>query len=221
MIRKLAFLAALLLCTTLASAQYLETSLSGGYSHFFPERSGGLFFSRDGAYVDGDFAWRVPQVVVPTFIGVGVTASGYWDSQDIDYPVFYYDDRGRGGYGDFGNSHLDSDVDFVEVEPRLAMKLWIPGARGVFVRPRIGAGLLVNNYSVDQLEPEFYDFGYIHTLNHTGAAFEVRPAVQLGFERGPFAIGGELSYMASWGGFGAMGDVLQELRAGIFFRFRF
>jgi hypothetical protein len=216
MIRILAFLAALLLCTTFASAQYWDNSLSVGYSHFFPERSGGLFFSKDGAYLDGDFAWRIPQVVVPTFVGLGVTASGYWDSENIDYPI-YYRDRDR----DFGNSDLDSDVEFVELEPRLAMKFWIPGAPGVFVRPRIGAGLLVSNYSVDQLAADLYGFEYIDTRNFTGAAFEVRPAVQLGFERGPFAIGGELSYMASWGGFGAMGDVLQELRAGIFFRFRF
>ena len=211
--RALAFLAALLFCTPLASAQYLETSLSGGYSHFFPERSGGLFFSKDGAYIDGDFAWRIPQVIVPVYVGLGVTASGYWDSQDYDYPVFHHDD--------YGTTHLDSDVDFVEVEPRLAVKLWIPGAPGVFVRPRIGAGLLVDNYSVDQVATDIDGFNYIHTLNHTGAAFEVRPAVQLGFERGPFSFGGELSYMASWGGFGGLGDVLQELRHGVFLRFRY
>jgi hypothetical protein len=214
MIRTLAFLAALLLCTTFASAQYGDASLSVGYSHFFPERSGGLFFSKDGAYLDGDFAWRIPQVVVPTFVGLGVTASGYWDSESIDYPV-YYTNR------DYWNSDLDSDVEFIELEPRLTMKFWIPGAPGMFVRPRIGAGLLIDNYSVDQLGVDANGYDYVYTLNHTGAAFEVRPAVQVGFERGRFSAGGELSYMASWGGFGAMGDTLQELRAGLFLRFRF
>ncbi|MGA2441913.1 MAG: hypothetical protein ABSH08_13220 [Tepidisphaeraceae bacterium] len=214
MIRTVAFLAALLLCTTFASAQFWDDSLSVGYSHFFPQRSGGLFFSKDGAYIDGDFAWRIPQVVVPTFVGVGVSASGYWDSESTDYPV-YYTNR------DNWNSDLNSDVEFIELEPRVAMKFWVPGAPGMFVRPRIGAGLLIDNYSVDQLGVDFNGFGYIYTLNHTGAAFEIRPAIQVGFERGPFSAGGELSYMASWGGFGAMGDVLQELRAGVFLRFRF
>ena len=219
MIRALAFLAALLLCTTFASAQYWDDSLSVGYSHFFPERSGGLFFSKDGVYVDGDFAWRIPQT--PMYFGLGVTASGYWDSEDYNYPAFYSNRFGSGYY--YGTTHLDSDVDFVELEPRLAFKLWIPGAPGVFVRPRIGAGLLVDNYSIDEVVPDvyYYDFGYIHTLNHTGAAFELRPAVQVGVERGPASFGGELSYMAGFGGFGGMGTVLQELRAGLFLRIRF
>jgi hypothetical protein len=116
---------------------------------------------------------------------------------------------------------LESDVEFVEVEPRLAMKLWIPGAPGMYVRPRIGAGLLIDYYSVDEPVVAYDDFAYIHTLNHSGTAFEVRPAVQLGFERGPFSAGGEISYMAGWGGFGKMGVVLQELRAGVFLRVRF
>ncbi len=214
MIRIMAFLAALLLCTTFASAQYWDDSLSVGYSHFFPERSGGLFFAKDGAYLDGDFAWRIPQVVVPqTFVGVGVSASGYWDSEDSDYPLFHNDNN-------FGTTRLYSDVEFVEVEPRLAMRFWIPGAPGMFVRPRIGAGLLIDDYSID--EPVAYNgYAFIHTLDHTGAAFEVHPAVQVGFERGPFSAGGEISYMASFGGFGGMGTVLQELRAGVFIRFRF
>lgn len=165
--------------------------------------------------MDGDFAWRLPEMALPTFLGVGVGASGYWQSTNYDYP--YYD---RNGYF-ANNTNLYSDVDMVEIEPRLAFRIRIPGLRGVFVRPRIGAGLLINNYSIDTATLEPNDFAYFYTYNHTGAAFEVHPSIQVGYSQGPFSVGGEISYMAGFGAFGALGDVGQELRVGAFLTLRY
>jgi hypothetical protein len=210
--RAIAFVTGLLMCSSLASAQYFDATLAGGYSHFFPQKTGGYSFSKDGAFIDGDFAWRLPDLALPTFVGVGVGASGYWDSTDYTFVD-------PNGY--FYNRRLYSDLDMEEIEPRLAIRIRIPGLRGVFVRPRIGLGLLINNYSVDTAVPEFNGFTYFHTDNHTGAAFDIHPAIQVGYSQGMFSAGGEVSYIASFGGFGALGDVGQELRVGAFITLRY
>ena len=200
----------------MASAQYMDFALTGGYSHIFPERVGGLFFDKDGAYIDGNFAYRLPGSPVPIFAGVGVTASGYWDSEDSD--IFFLNNNNNAGFA--SDQNLYSDVELVEVEPRLAMKLLIPGLPGFYIRPQIGAGLLVNNYSVDTVQT-INNVSFIHTLYHTGAAFDIRPDVEAGWSFGRTSFGFDLSYMAAFGGFGQMGDVIQELRAGVFARFRY
>jgi hypothetical protein len=210
--RAIAFLAGLFFCSSFASAQYFDATLSGGYSHFFPDKSGGLSFGKDGAYIDGDFAWRIPDLALPTFVGVGVGASGYWE--DTHYTFI-----DRDGFLD--DTHLNSDVDSVEIEPRLALRIRIPGLRGVFVRPRIGAGLLIDNYSIDTATPEFNGFTFFQTYNHTGAAFDIHPAIQVGYSQGMFSVGGEVSYIAAFGDFGALGDVGQEVRAGAFITLRY
>jgi hypothetical protein len=180
----------------------------------FPDKVGGLFFDKDGEYIDGNFAFRLPGSPVPIFAGVGISASGYWDSQSSD--IFFVNNNYYGS-----NSNLYSDVEMIEAEPRLAIKLWIPGAPGFYIRPQIGAGLLVDNYSVDTVQTTVSNFSYIHTLYHTGAAFEIRPDIQAGWSFGRASFGVDFSYMAAWGGFGQMGDVIQELRAGVFARFRY
>lgn len=212
-IRQISFLAGLLIFSSFASAQYIDFALTGGYSHFFPERVGDLFFDKDGAYIDGNFAYRLPGAPVPIFAGVGVTASGYWDSEQTPFQQF--------NNNFFSQATLYSDVEMVEVEPRLAVKLLIPGLRGFYIRPQIGAGLLVDNYAVDSVLPTNNDFAFIHTSYFTGAAFDVRPDVEAGWSLGRCSVGLDFSYMAAFGNFGQMGSVMQELRAGLFARFRY
>ena len=145
--------------------------------------------------------------------GFGVSASGYWDSESSN--IFFLNNNGF-GY----NQNLYSDVEFFEAQPRLAIKLLIPGLRGFYIRPQIGAGLLVSNYSVDTVQT-INNVSFIHTLYYTGAAFDIRPDVEAGWSFGRTSFGMDLSYMAAFGGFGQMGDVMQEFRVGLFARFRY
>jgi len=214
----MSFLAGLVVFSAMASAQYMDFALSGGYSHIFPQRVGGLFFDKDGAYIDGNFAYRLPASPMPIFAGLGVTASGYWDSHQSDLFLINNNNNNNNNFGN--NQNLDSDVELIEVEPRLAIKLLLPGLPGFYIRPQIGAGLLIDNYSVDTVQSNA-DFSYIHTLYHTGAAFDIRPDVEAGWSFGRTSFGLDVSYMAAFGGFGQMGDVLQEFRAGLFARFRY
>lgn len=207
----IAFLTGLLACVGVASAQYADFALTGGYSHIFPERDGGLMFSKDGAFIDGDFAYRLPGPA-PVFVGLGLTASGYYENNDFQFLV---------NNGNFlADTTLYSDVDTVAIEPRLAIKLTIPGVPGFFVRPRIGAGLLVDDYSIDTPQT-VNNITYIRTINHTGGAFEIRPGFEAGWSMRGLGFGADFSYMAAWGAFGQLGDVLQEFRAGVFVRFRY
>jgi len=214
MTRAISFIVGILICSGIASAQFGDFSLSGGYSHMFAQKTGDLFFDKDGAYVDANFAYRLPGSPVPIFAGVGVGASGYWDSQQSD--AFFINNNNNFGYP----ANLYSDVEMIEIEPRLAIKLVIPGLPGFYIRPQIGAGLLVDNYAVDTLQSANSVY-YIHTLYHTGAAFDVRPDVEAGWSYGGTSAGLDLSYMAAFGGFGQMGDIMQELRIGVFLRFRY
>jgi hypothetical protein len=212
LIRRISFFAGLFIFSSIASAQYLDFALTGGYSHFFPEHTGDLFFNKDGAYIDGNFAYRLPGSPVPIYAGFGITASGYWDSEQTPFfnNGFYYN-----------NNNLYSDIEMVEAEPRVAVKLLVPGLPGFYVRPQLGAGLLINNYSVDMLQQNNSLF-YIHTAYFTGAAFDIRPDVEAGWSiGGRTSVGLDLSYMAAFGNFGQMGTVMQELRVGLFARFRY
>jgi hypothetical protein len=204
-----AFLLGGFLFTALASAQIADYSISAGYSHFHPQTNGGLFFDRDGPYFDADFAFRVPDPRSPLQLGFGLTGSGYWESQNFQFPF---------NNNTFAEQDLDSEVDMFEIEPRIGVQLWLPG--GFFFKPRFGAGLLIDNYSIDQAATQ----GNVTTFNtaeHTGAMFEIRPAIQGGYAWGPAAFGVELSYMWAWGSFGSLGDRAGEFRAGAFFTFRY
>jgi hypothetical protein len=118
-----------------------------------------------------------------------------------------------------GFVRLFSDLETFSFEGRAALPISI-GGRGFFVMPQLGAGLLVDSYSIDKLTPAG-SVTFIDTANHTGAAFDLRPGIQAGYSWGWGSVGGEVSYMAAWGDFGRLGSVAQEIRAGIFFRARF
>jgi hypothetical protein len=210
-VRGFCFVVGLIFSTAVASAQFGEYTLGAGYSHLNTAVSpAGLLYNKDGAYIDGDFAWHIPFPGSPVLLGFGLTGSGYWDSQNVPF---------NNGNNFFGQTNLDSDLDNFEIEPRLACEFWLPRTN-LFLKPRIGAGLLVNSYSIDQAV-QTANGTLFNTLNHTGAAFEVHPAVQTGLSWGPAAAGIELSYLAAWGGFGAFGNHAQEFRAGAFISLRF
>jgi hypothetical protein len=209
-LRGVGFISALFISCAVTSAQIGEYTLGAGYSHIITGSKPGLFYNQDGAYFDADFGWHVPFPGSPVLLGFGLTGTGYWDSQNVLTPI---------NNNFVAQSTLDSDLDNVEIEPRLAMEFWLP-TTNFFIKPRIGAGLLINNYSIDQAFPNA-NFTVFETVNHTGAAFEIRPAVEAGFAWGPAAAGLDISYMAAWGGFGAFGNHAQEIRAGAFISLRF
>jgi hypothetical protein len=213
-----AFILTLLLLSPHALAQENEFSLSGGYAHLYGAHGGGLFHNQDGSYLDGDLAWHVPDPQFPLLLGVGVSGSGYFDRHDSGFGNDNSDDY-YFGYG--GDDHLYSDVGLFEIEPRIAVSLWSTLVPGLYLKPRLGAGLLVDSYSIDQAYSTGANTGYIDTRYHTGVAFELHPALQAGYAWGPGAAGGEISYMPAWGDFGRLGNKAQELRLGVFYTFRF
>jgi hypothetical protein len=208
----LGVLAALLFKPATASAQIFESTLSGGYSHIYGANSPNLFYNHDGAYIDGDFAWHLPDPSSPIMAGLGIAGSGYWQTQYNPYPVF-------GGYY-YNYNNLYSNMEDFELEPRIAARLWLPNTN-FFVTFRLGAGLLVNNYAIDQSTLVSNNLVYFNTVYHTGAAFEVHPAIQSGFNWGPTSAGIDLSYITSWGDFGSFGSNQQQLRVGAFITFRY
>ena len=86
--------------------------------------------------------------------------------------------------------------------------------------PKLGAGLLVDNYAIDTINSA-NGTTFIDTEYHTGAAFALRPALQAGYSWGWASTGAEVSYMVAWGDFGRLGDRALEFRAGWFLRLRF
>jgi hypothetical protein len=181
-------------------AQIPAWSVSAGYSNFnVAHQHDGVFYSKDGAYVDGDVSWLVSRRPIPLVLGGGLSVSGYHESEDVFTPGSFYP-----------YERLFSDVDLVALEGRAGIPIQLGG--GWFVTPRIGGGLLIDTYAIDN--PNF-------TRYHTGAAFEIRPAVQVGYSFGMWSLGAETSYMASWGDFGRLGSMGAEFRIGIFARFKF
>ena len=187
-----------------------NVTLSAGYSNLDTRnKAGNLFYDHSGAYVEADFAWRVP-LVVPVQVGFGATGSEYSDRRSIP-------DLADVNFGD-EYDHLYSGLGLFELEPRVGVHLG--GPTGFFAVPRVGAGLLVDTSSLDQ-STNSNDILYLSTQHHTGAAFELRPAIQAGYSWGFVTAGVEGSCMYSWGDFGGLGHDAQEFRAGVFLNFRF
>ncbi len=207
----LAFSVVLLLTTVSARSQLLlappDITISAGYSNIQLGNTNNVFYERNGPYADADFAWTIP--FTPVQAGFGVTGSEYYDQQSVPSSSsnFFYP-----------YDHLDSNLGFFELEPRVGVHLG--GHDGFFVTPRLGAGLMVDSYGIDQA---YNNNGnpYIDTVYHTGAAFELHPAIQVGFAWGPAAAGVEASYLHAWGDFGSLGHSANEYRIGAFFTFRF
>jgi hypothetical protein len=209
-----AFLSVFLSTAVAATAQVVvyaepDITISTGYSNLQTQKANNLFYDHSGPYLDADFAWTLP-LVVPVQLGFGATGSGYWDRQSVFTPAsenFYYP-----------YEHLNSDVGLFELEPRAGVHFG--GQTGLYAVPRIGAGLLIDSYSIDQSTTNNGNT-YFFTRNHSGAAFEVRPAIQVGYSWGYISAGVEGSYLYSWGDFGGLGHNAQEYRIGAFVTFKF
>jgi len=197
-----------------AGAQQYDMSFAVGWSHIEMDNPQGLLFSNDGAYIDTDFAFHLsPQS--PLTVGLGISGSGHFDSEDTSFRI---------NPTTVGTTTLYSDVGFFEIEPRLALAFYTSRSdqTGFFFKPRIGAGLLIDSYSIDNIALSKNGFvTSFQTLNHTGAAFEIRPAIQIGYSWGQAGAGIDLSYMAAWGDFGDFGSTAQEARVGLFYNFKF
>jgi hypothetical protein len=202
LLRYFTFAVGLLISCSIACAQYPSSGVSVGYSHLSMGHADGLFYNHDGGYIDLNAAFRPPGA--PILAGFGVSGSGFFESMNDQF-----------------SNTLYSNVGLFSLEGRLALPLTVEGVRGWFVLPRIGAGLLVDSYGIDNDQVNNQGFTYIHTDWHDGAAFEVRPDLQAGYSFGRGSVGADVSYMGAWGDFGRFSSSAQELRAGIFFNFRF
>lgn len=201
-----------LLASSFADAQITSFTISSGYSNVQISHNGGLFYSRDGGYVDGEFMWRIP-ARIPLLLGASLSGSTYYDYRDVN--ASFPD-------GSTGTAGLESDLGFVALEARLAVPISFgrEGGRGFFIVPKLGIGLLVDSYSIDSAA-NVGGFTNLQTSYHDGAAFDIRPGLQAGYSWGWGSAGAEVSYMAAFGDFGQLGSVAQEIRAGAFFRIKF
>ena len=203
----------LLLAGAWASGQITSFTISSGYSNVQISHNAGPFYSRDGGYADGEFLWRLPQAHFPLLLGGSVSGSAHYDYEHL--PVTFSD-------GTPGRVRLESDLGLVSLEARAAVPFSFArrGDRGFFVMPKIGAGLLIDSYAIDNTFNSG-GFTYLHTSYHDGAAFDIRPGVQGGYSWGWGSAGIEASYMAAFGDFGRLGSIAQEIRVGAFFRIKY
>ena len=195
-----------------AQAEYYRLPLlfdaSGGYSHLYIDSPAFEHVNKDGGYVDFDMATRVPNLRFPLLLGGGASISGYWRSDHVDAVDF-------SGFG--FQERLDSDLGLYSLEARAAVPLRFGRDQGFFLMPRLGMGLLVDDYAIDHAQ-NTGGGTYFYTDYHTGAAFDIRPAIEAGYFAYNWALGAQVSYMAAWGDFGQLGSEAQELRAGVFVR---
>ena len=135
------------------------------------------------------------------------------------FPIFGFG-IGASGYFDDANSVFGStytDVNMITFEGRVAFPFPARQNRGLFVVPRLGMGLLINNYLIQVPTA----FGGVINSYDTGGAFELRPGIQAGYRFGRAAVSVDASYMVAWGAFGKLGDMAQEFRIGLDFSYRF
>ena len=166
------------------------------------------FYAHRGGYVDGAMMWHVPDDnQLPLVVGAGVSVSGTIASR---YGVGGNDS----GYRPY---YLESDLGFLSLETRAAMPFRLSaGSEGFFVTPGVGAGLLINHYELQDLEHSNATGGPVrHTSYHTGSAFDLRPGIQTGYAWSWGSLALDVSYMASYGAFGRLGQIGQELRIGL------
>jgi len=184
-------------------------TFSGGWSRLETDGDS-LVDGEDGYYFDFDFAGR-PKTNSPLWLGVGFGGSYFEQSEETEVnggaiPTFV---------------EVDAALSLFTIEPRLTYVLLPRKDRGLYLAGRIGAGLLIADYWVTQVVQRPLGF-FVDGDEDTVAAFEVRPAAQIGYCGGNWVVGAEVSQMWAWGDFGdALGDQITELRAGFFFTLRY
>jgi hypothetical protein len=114
---------------------------------------------------------------------------------------------------------ITSRLVLFQIEPRLALPIVFGKDHGLYLEPRIGGGLLIEDDRVEMLTPPG-PTGSITYEQHTGLGAEVHPSIQLGYCWDGGAVGVEGSYLAGWGRLGEFDSREQELRVGAFFKLR-
>ena len=153
------FVGGMFLTAVAASAQVAvlppaDFTLSAGYSYVQTQKASNLFYDHSGSYVDADLAWQLP-LAIPLRAGFGLTGSGYFERESV---------AAAPGDNFFPHYRLYSDLGLFEIEPRIGVRLG--RETGFFAVPRLGAGLLIDTYSIDQ----YYNNGgnpYVYTHDHT------------------------------------------------------
>jgi hypothetical protein len=194
-----------------AAAQLLvppSLTAAVGYSNLQTQKATDLFYNHNGTYLDVDAAWSLP--LLPLDLGIALTGSDYYERESSSLPS-------NSGY--YPYDRMRSNLSLFEIEPRLGLHLG--GSTGLYIEPRIGAGLLINSYGIDQATTNNDGTTSLDTQYHTGAAFEVRPAIQIGYSWPFISAGVEASYMYATGDFGGLGHSAREGRIGGFIKFTF
>ena len=203
------------LCLTAASPAFgqedeghgLSLHVSGGWSKLNTE--GSLLDNRDGWYFDTDLSWRLTPGS-PFQLGVGVSGSYYTADEFRDDPALSPMPIA-----------VDVDMGLYTIEPRLRYVFTSNSdGTGLYVAPRIGAGLLIANYELlgEVSGPDGFLF---RGENDTSFGYHVRPGLEVGVTDGRLTLGAEASYLWGWVDLGSVGDEVQELRAGVFLRIAF
>jgi hypothetical protein len=203
---------AIVLCgASAAFADGPRVEVSGGYAYLSDEgKDPVLKHTHNGGYVDGDFGWEMDHGPFPMVLSLGVSASGIYQSDNDHvqesatlHPIALF----QSGEGLFA------------AEARFAVPIRFNDDHGWFILPRIGAGIIMDYYSFDTLNHNGA-FQIERTREHEGVAFGVRPTLEVGYQFDWGAVGIQASYMTAFGDFGQLGSREQEIRGGVFVRFR-
>jgi hypothetical protein len=177
-----------------------EFSFTAGYSNLEFKDATGVFYNTSGPYFDGNFALPLPNLDSP-IVGFGVSVTGHYDNRDFTNVGTLY-----------------SDVNLVSFEGRIAAPIPADSDQGLFLLPRLGLGVLFDNYQIER--PAGGSNSY--TSTHNGFAAEARPSIEAGYRWSPNGSAGiEGSYMYAWGDFGRLGSFAQELRVGLVVSLRY
>lgn len=186
----------------------LSFKVSGGWAKLRTKDTPFLD-QRDGWYFDTDLSWRLT-AGSPLQMGIGVSGSYYTADEFRDIPELSPDPV-----------EVNVDMGLYTIEPRLRYVFTTNSdGTGFYVAPRIGAGLLVANFEL-LAEVEGPGGGLFRGENDTNFGYHVRPALEIGVTDGQLTLGAEASYLWGWVDLGSVGDKVEELRAGVFFRIAF
>jgi Outer membrane protein beta-barrel domain len=187
-----------------ADAGAFSFNLSAGWAQLQTDDES-LLDDQDGWYLDSDFGWRV--------------GPGFWLALGFTGSYYSADEEFSTGGAFPTEVDISADLSLFAIEPRIRYVFQTgDGGPGLYVAPRIGAGLLIADLeALDVVEGPGGGFT-VSGEDETEFGFEVRPAIEVGFSGGAWAVGAEASYMLAWIDAGSAGDTLEELRAGIFFR---
>lgn len=208
----LAVVTPLLLVAAPAAAQDeqgLGFNISTGYAQLYTDKSGSLLDEEEGWYIDTEFSF---QLAPDSPLWLGFAFGGSYFNADKDFV--------SGGVLVPTETEVWADLALITLEPRVRY-VFAPGGRdepGIYVAPRVGAGLLIADVVASSITELPGGSIEIEGASETEWAFEVRPAIEIGFSGGPWVLGAEASYMIAWMDNDAVGDSLEEMRVGIFFR---